>query len=133
MDEPGQTNDSSRRGRTHGADECAGKRALARQWIYEVLKMFDRFGIMPSGLSDVTFVRQYINFVAEVTFAFASIAACSIGARGSRFRPPADGLFSWLWLARPPSARNLPRNPQLSRRKSQQSFKSLTTGSAKRT
>jgi hypothetical protein len=62
---------------------------------YEVSNLFDRFGTIPSPeFSKVTFVSQQTNFIAGVTFSFASIAACSTGARGSRFGLSVGGLFS---------------------------------------
>src|SRR5437762_3604030 len=131
MDEPEQTNDSSRR--TEQVTPMNLAQVRFETPTHEVLSCSDRLGNYSiQELSSVTFVSQSTNFIAAISFAFASIAACSTQAKGSRFCRPADAFCSWHSLQWQPFVRNLRRNPHLIRRRSPRSFKSLTMESAKR-
>ena len=69
--------------------QCAGKPAVDGLSLVRPLRHYAML-----ELSSVTFVSRYNNFIDVMAFAFASIAACSTGARGSRLGLSVGGLFS---------------------------------------
>src|SRR5215467_3251662 len=122
MDEPGQTNDSSR-ALCEEQKRCSSETRQTDAAISQVESV-------PTG-NQVTFVSQKGNSTALSKSILASIPACPTRGWSSGRRPYCGYLCLLHSLAPRPSAPNPPRNLHRTRRKSRRSFNSHMTESAR--